>query len=76
MLSKIDVPTDSVNVEASHWLYQKQKVILKLCTRKNSGKIRWSSKKLKEDDLESIENNSPVYKNDSPVYKNDSLCVY
>ena len=50
-------------------IYQKQKVILKLWTRKNSGKIHWSSKKLKEDDLKSIEINSPVY-------KNDSLCVY
>lgn len=57
-------------------IYQKQKVILKLWTRKNSGKIHWSSKKLKEDDLKSIEINSPVYKSDSPVYKNDSLCVY
>lgn len=55
MLSKIDVPTDSVNVKASHWLYQKQKVILKLLTSKHSGKIHWSRKKLKEDDLKSIE---------------------
>ena len=70
MLSKFDVPTDSVNVEASHWLnIPETKVILKLRTRKNSGKIHWSRKKLKEDDLKSIEINSPVY-------KNDSLCVY
>ena len=56
MLSKFDVPTDSVNVEASHWLnIPETKVILKLRTRKNSGKIHWSRKKLKEDDLKSIE---------------------
>ena len=68
---KLEVTTDSSNVDNCHWLpgNQNNRFIIKLSKCKDANKIRMVKKNLKGMNLSSIGITTPMY-------INDSLCSY